>query len=94
MLRLARLTGCRPDPRHFIEPMLLLRTDKLPDDPGRWEYQRKLDGYRTVAFASDGRIHLQSRNGNDFGVRYAPVLTKLPPDTVIDGELVALDADG
>src|SRR5258706_9001106 len=34
----------------FIEPMLLLRTDDLPDDPTRWEYQLKFDGYRTIAF--------------------------------------------
>jgi ATP-dependent DNA ligase len=34
----------------FIEPMLLLRTEALPDDASRWEYQLKLDGYRAVAF--------------------------------------------
>ena len=56
----------------FIEPMLLVRTDRLPDDASRWEYQLKLDGYRAVAFAADGRVHLQSRNGNDFGARTGP----------------------
>jgi ATP-dependent DNA ligase len=44
----------------FIEPMLLLRTDTLPDDASRWEYQLKLDGYRAVAFNADGRVHLRS----------------------------------
>ena len=42
-------------------------------------------------------MHLRSRNDNDFGARYAPVLkglAKLPADTVIDGEIVALDEDG
>jgi DNA ligase D-like protein (predicted ligase) len=81
----------------FIEPMLLQKTDRLPDDGTRWAYQLKLDGYRAVAFMADGRVSLQSRNGNDFGARYAPVLkglTKLPADTVIDGEIVALDGDG
>jgi hypothetical protein len=34
----------------FIEPMLLLRTDTLPDDPSHREYQVKFDGYRAVAF--------------------------------------------
>jgi hypothetical protein len=28
---------------HFIEPMLLLRTDALPDDPGVWRYEIKHD---------------------------------------------------
>jgi DNA ligase D-like protein (predicted ligase) len=81
----------------FIEPMLLQKTDRLPDDGTRWAYQLKLDGYRAVAFTAGGRVSLQSRNGNDFGVRYAPVLkglAKLPADTVIDGEIVALDGDG
>jgi DNA ligase D-like protein (predicted ligase) len=81
----------------FIEPMLLQRTTALPDDRTRWEYQIKLDGYRAVAFNADGRVHLRSRNGNDFGARYASVLKALetlPPDSVIDGEIVALDDDG
>jgi DNA ligase D-like protein (predicted ligase) len=80
----------------FIEPMLLLRTDALPNDL-RWEYQLKLDGYRAVAFRSGGRVQLRSRNDNDFGLRYPAVmngLAKLPNDTVIDGEVVALDSEG
>src|SRR5215207_4553811 len=77
--------------------MLLLRTDALSADRGRWEYQLKLDGYRAVAFKTRGAVHLRSRNDNDFSVRYASVLkglAALPEDTVIDGEVIALDADG
>jgi DNA ligase D-like protein (predicted ligase) len=80
----------------FIEPMLLLRTDRLPED-ARWGYEVKLDGYRAIAFRSGRELHLRSRNDNDFSVRYAPVmkgLGRLPPETVIDGEIVALDEDG
>jgi ATP-dependent DNA ligase len=33
----------------FVEPMLLLRTDELPDGPDRWANQLKLDGYRAIA---------------------------------------------
>ena len=81
----------------FIEPMLLLRTDKLPDDPARWSYQLKLDGYRAIAFKTGGKVHLRSRNDNDFNARYSKVvrgLAKLPNETVIDGELIALADDG
>ena len=81
----------------FIEPMLLLRTDALPDEPARWEYQLKLDGYRAVAFKSGNKVHLRSRNDNDFSTRYSTVLrglAGLPDETVIDGELVALDEEG
>ena len=77
--------------------MLLLRSDALPADRAKWEYQLKLDGYRAIAFKTAGRIHLRSRNDNDFSVRYAAVikgLAKLPNDTVIDGEVIALDEDG
>src|SRR5215203_5295236 len=81
----------------FIDPMLLLRTDNLPHDDARWEYQLKFDGYRAIAFKTGGKIHLRSRNNNDFGIRYPEVvkgLAKLPDETVIDGEVIALDDDG
>jgi bifunctional non-homologous end joining protein LigD len=77
--------------------MLLLPTDRLPDEPARWEYQLKLDGYRAVAFRTRDGVHLRSRNDNDFSTRYPSVmrgLAKLPAETVIDGEVVALDHEG
>jgi len=81
----------------FIKPMLLLSTDRLPDDRSKWEYQLKLDGYRAIAFKTGNTLHLRSRNDNDFNRRYPAVLrglAKLPDETVIDGEIVALDEDG
>jgi bifunctional non-homologous end joining protein LigD len=56
----------------FIEPMLLLRTEKLPSGP-QWLFELKLDGYRTIAFKSDGKIHLRSRNDKDFALRYPSI---------------------
>ena len=76
--------------------MLLLRTDRLPDGE-QWLYELKLDGYRAIAFKAGGKIHLRSRNDNDFSLRYpvvAKALTKLPDNTVIDGEVVAFDDEG
>jgi DNA ligase D-like protein (predicted ligase) len=80
----------------FVEPMLLQRTDTLPTDD-RWGYELKLDGYRAIAFRSGAGVQIRSRNDNDFSARYRPILkglAKLPVDTVIDGEVVALDGDG
>jgi ATP-dependent DNA ligase len=80
----------------FIEPMLLLRTETLPEGP-EWGYEIKLDGYRAVAFKTGGRLSLRSRNDNDFALRYpsiAKALVSLPNDTAVDGEIVALDAAG
>jgi len=81
----------------FVEPMLLQRTDELPTDGSRWAYELKLDGYRVIAARSADGVRLWSRNGHDFTKRYAPItrgLAKLPPRTVVDGEVVALDHEG
>ena len=39
----------------FIPPMLLLKADRLPNDP-EWTYELKLDGYRAIAFKRDGEV--------------------------------------
>ena len=39
----------------FIDPMLLLRTDKLPEG-ANWQYEVKLDGYRAIAFRSGAKF--------------------------------------
>ena len=75
--------------------MLLLKTEILADAPS-WMYEIKLDGFRAVAFKSNGRVHLRSRNDNDFASKYPGVvraLNSLPDETVIDGEIVALDEE-
>jgi DNA ligase D-like protein (predicted ligase) len=80
----------------FIEPMLLLRTEKLPEGPA-WLTELKIDGYRALAIKSGGNVQLRSRNDNDFTGRYASIakaLATMPDETVIDGEIVALDPDG
>ena len=80
----------------FIPPMLLLRKDRLPEG-AEWLYELKLDRYRALAIKRGGKVHLQSRNNNDFNARYPRIvkaLANLPDETVIDGELVALDEGG
>ena len=80
----------------FIEPMLLLRTEKLPQGAD-WLYEIKLDGYRALAIKSGGKVQLRSRNDNDFTERYSSIaaaLCTVPDETVLDGELIALDEEG
>src|SRR5688572_16744325 len=80
----------------FIEPMLLLRTESLPEGPN-WLVELKLDGYRALAIKTGGTVQLRSRNNNDFSGRYPLIvkaLASMPDETLIDGELVALDGSG
>ncbi|PYV36471.1 MAG: hypothetical protein DMG09_17205 [Acidobacteria bacterium] len=79
----------------FIEPMLLLRTEK-PEGPD-FQFEIKFDGYRALALKSGAKVQLRSRNDNDFSVRYPGIvkaLAPMPDETVIKGEVVALDKDG
>ena len=80
----------------FIEPMLLLRVEKLPQGAD-WSYEIKLDGYRALAIKTGGKVQLRSRNDNDFTERYSSIaaaLRAMPDETVLDGEMAALDEDG
>ena len=76
--------------------MLLQPSETLPEGPG-WTYELKLDGYRALAIKTGGLVRLRSRNDKDFNGKY-PVIAKalgaLPDETVVDGEVVALDPDG
>jgi len=80
----------------FIEPMECAPVAKLLD--GReWIYEIKLDGYRAVAVKSDRDVNLFSRRHKSFNNQYPyliEALGDLPEDTVVDGEVVALDDSG
>ena len=76
--------------------MLLLRTESLPEGPN-WMFELKLDGYRALAIKTGGIVQLRSRNNNDFSGRYQRIvqaLKDLADETLIDGEIVALDEAG
>jgi ATP-dependent DNA ligase len=80
----------------FIEPMLALSASSLPEGSA-WEYELKLDGYRALAIKTGRHVQLRSRNNKDFNGRFPGVvagLRPMPNETVIDGEVVALDDSG
>lgn len=66
-------------------------------DGEEWAYEMKWDGYRILAGVGGGAVVLSSRNGKDYTTHF-PQLTELadlvPDGAVLDGEVVALDADG
>src|SRR5215831_1080821 len=61
---------------HFIQPMLLLRTEALPTGQS-WVYELEIDGFRAEAIKSSGRVHLRSRNDKDFNGRYPSIVQAL-----------------
>ncbi|WGS21779.1 MULTISPECIES: non-homologous end-joining DNA ligase [unclassified Bradyrhizobium] len=68
-----------------------------PFDDKDWVFETKWDGFRLVAKTERKSGALYSRNGNDVTRRYASVaeaLDVIKRNAVIDGELVALDAEG
>jgi bifunctional non-homologous end joining protein LigD len=76
--------------------MACVAVAQVPAGP-EWEYELKFDGYRAIGFKTHNRVHLASRNGKDFSERFPELvhaLEPLPDETVIDGEIVALDGTG
>jgi ATP-dependent DNA ligase len=62
-----------------------------------WTYEIKLDGYRLEVVRSGGETTLFSRRKTVLNKKFhyvAAALNRIPNGTVIDGELVALGADG
>jgi DNA ligase D-like protein (predicted ligase) len=79
----------------FVEPMAAVLVQSLPEGP-EWLYEVKLDGYRALLLKQGGHVQLRSRNNK--ALRYAEIeaaALRLKADaTVLDGEIVALDANG
>jgi bifunctional non-homologous end joining protein LigD len=76
--------------------MLCESAERLPEE-SEWRYELKLDGFRAIGRKSGRSAQLWSRNQKDFTRRFPDVvrgIAELPSDTVIDGEIVALDASG
>jgi len=90
---LKQLAEARPG---FIEPMQCKLEERLPEGD-EWEYEAKLDGYRALIVKKAGRVSLMSRRNNPLSGEFPEIVAgfqSLPNDTVIDGEIVALDREG
>jgi bifunctional non-homologous end joining protein LigD len=81
-----------------VHPMLATLGDIAAFTGGPdWAYEMKWDGYRAIATIRDGAVTLRSRNGLDMTATYpelAELADAVADDTVLDGEIVALDAKG
>jgi len=81
----------------FIPPCSPVTAKSVPAGDG-WLHEVKFDGYRVQVHKLGSRVVLLSRNGHDFTNRFPSIakqLLELPARAaVLDGEVVASDADG
>jgi len=80
-----------------VEPMLCQTADSAFSSKD-WLYELKYDGFRMLAYGGGGQAKLRYRSGLDPTDRYPEITSAvraLPiSDLVLDGEVVALDAEG
>jgi len=79
-----------------LKPMLATLVD-APFSDDEWQFELKLDGYRTLAYLNKGKVELRSRNNNSFNKKFGAVydaLRQWPVNAVVDGEIVVLNEDG
>ena len=94
----AELQGARKSAMSSrIEPLLATLADRPFSDP-HWLFEIKWDGVRALARIENDALTLRSRTGVDIAKRY-PELASLPDalaarQAILDGEIVALDAQG
>jgi bifunctional non-homologous end joining protein LigD len=81
----------------FIEPMLPTLV-RYPFSNPDWLFEPKWDGYRALCYVEDGVATFISRRGNDLTPQF-PALQSIPKSikaktAILDGEIVALNAEG
>ena len=71
-------------------------TGVLPADDDRWAFEPKWDGMRAVVELDHGSVRAWSRTDREVGASFPELdgLATIAPVAVLDGELVAFDADG
>jgi len=79
----------------FISPQLCERVDRPPNGPG-WVHEIKFDGYRIQLRIQNGKVSLKTRKGLDWTDKFPEIASAATdlPDSIIDGEIVALDTNG
>ena len=83
-------------PPGFELPQLATLADHVPTGSG-WIHELKYDGYRLLLSVGGGGALAFTRNGKDWSEQFAPLVeaaAALPAGCLLDGEAVALDANG
>ncbi|APO71019.1 ATP-dependent DNA ligase protein (plasmid) [Rhizobium gallicum] len=79
----------------FIAPQLCQTLERPPVGKG-WIHEIKFDGYRIQMRVLDGEATLKTRKGLDWTAKYREIgeAASALPDSIIDGEICALDENG
>ncbi|MGH6787167.1 MAG: DNA ligase D [Novosphingobium sp.] len=84
-------------PPAFRPPQLATLADHVPAGNG-WFHEVKYDGYRCLIAAAGEDVRVYTRSGLDWTARFAGIARAFAaldlPGALIDGEVVAFDADG
>jgi len=88
----AKKAAAMPD---FVAPQLCTLVDRPPAAEG-WCHEIKFDGYRVQLRVEAGEATLKTRKGLDWTEKFRAIAKEAGslPDTLIDGEIVALDHNG
>ena len=79
-----------------LRPMLTTLVNE-PFTDNEWQFELKLDGYRTLAYLNSGKVDLRSRKNNSFNKQFDVIqkaLMEWKIDAVIDGEVAVLNEEG
>ncbi len=91
------LSGLSPRAVDFVPPMKC-RLEETPPSGNGWIYEIKFDGFRVLAIKRRNQVQLLSRSAKDLTTRFPEIVEavrKLPvSNAILDGEVVALDAQG
>jgi bifunctional non-homologous end joining protein LigD len=79
----------------FVPPQLCHAVDRPPAGAD-WVHEIKFDGYRMLLRVAGGEATLMTRKGLDWSKRFPEIVTEARslPDCMVDGEIVAADANG
>ncbi|WP_312820036.1 DNA ligase D [Kaistella carnis] len=82
--------------KDFITPMLA-KVGEKPFNDKEWVFEIKWDGYRAISDLREDSIKLYSRNGLNYAEKFSKIVKALEDQKfpmVLDGEIVAFNADG
>ena len=100
----SRMKASRLAPAGKVEAMpakllpMLAESGDAPFNRPEWLWEPKLDGYRVLAFIDENGVKLRSRRGLELAPQFPRLCAELAKQQVngmiLDGELVAFDANG